>query len=431
MNYFKIKTILSKSELFRNTSILISGTVIAQLIPIMLQPILRRFYSPETFGAYSIYLSLLGIFVVISSLKYELAIVLPKKDRDAANLLFVTVCINLIFNLALLLIIVSFKNQILLFLNLSEKYALYLYFIPLGTFLFNLYQGINYFLIRKKQFFPISINKFVRRGTEGIGQISLIASSSSAGLVIGDIIGHCANCISGGVQLIKKESTIFKISQVKAKYVLKKYFEYPKFNVIPSFMSACSYLLPAIMINKFYSSEYTGYFDLAKLMLSIPLALIATSISNVLLQMISEKFRSKGSIISDLFLILIFVSMIAAFEILIIRIWGVQIFDFVFGNDWIYSGEISRILVWSFTFNFFIASFSSIFISMKKIKILSVWQFIYFLAIISLTFFKESSFEDFLKIYVLIEVVCYTIISVIIISIIARYESGLLKHQEV
>jgi len=184
LNYFKIKTILSKSELFRNTSILISGTVIAQLIPIMLQPILRRFYSPETFGAYSIYLSLLGIFVVISSLKYELAIVLPKKDRDAANLLFVTVCINLIFNLALLLIIVSFKNQILLFLNLSEKYALYLYFIPLGTFLFNLYQGINYFLIRKKQFFPISINKFVRRGTEGIGQISLIASSSSAGLVI-------------------------------------------------------------------------------------------------------------------------------------------------------------------------------------------------------------------------------------------------------
>jgi O-antigen/teichoic acid export membrane protein len=416
---------LLKSELFRDTSILISGTALAQLIPILLQPILRRFFTPQVFGAYSVYLSLVGILIVISSLRYELAIILPKKDRDAAGVFFLAFFLNLLFNILLLLAIILWKKKLLGFLNLSDEYDDYLLLVPLGTFLFSTYQSINYWLIRKKRFFAISVNKFIRRGFEGSAQILFKFSRVSHGLLYGDIIGQAANIFSGLFQGGKSGLSFRLFSLQKVKFMLSRYSEYPKFNIVPSFMSACSYLLPAIMINKFYSAEYTGYFDLSKLLLSIPMALVATSLSNVLLQRISEKNKLKVSITKDLNPILIFVAFSVVFEIGIIMIWAEDIFRIFFGAKWVLSGTISKILVWAFAFNFIVASFSSIFISLNKIKLLSAWQLIYFISIVSLFFFNNLSFISFLKLYTIIELSCCILSASFIVFIVVKYEKNI------
>jgi len=415
-------SILLKSELLRNTSILISGTALAQLIPILLQPILRRYFSPEIFGAYSVYFSLIGILIVISSLRYELAIILPKKDKDAISVFFLAILLNLLFNILLLLVIVFWKIKILRYLNLTEDFADYLYFVPLGTFLFSSYQSINYWLIRKKRFFSISLNKFVRRGFEGSVQVISKFAKISHGLIYGDLIGQIANIFSGIYQGSKCGLSLRLFSPGNIKFVFLKYSEYPKFNIIPSFMSACSYLLPAILINKFYSAESTGYFDLSKLLLSIPLALIASSISNVLLQRVSEKSKSKLSIRKDLTSILIFVLLVVFFEISLIMFWAEDLFKILFGVRWEFSGTISKILVWAFAFNFAVASFSSIFISLNKIKLLSAGQLFYFISILLLFYFNNLSFISFLKLYVIIEVTCSSIISLLILYAVINYE---------
>jgi len=413
---------LRRSELLKNTSILVSGTAIAQLIPILLQPLLRRLYSPEIFGAYAVYLSLAGMLAIISSFKYELAIILPRKDKEAANIFYLTVLINLIFNILLLFIIICWKAKITVFFNLPVKFSEYLYFVPLGIFFYSFYQSINYWLIRKKGFFQISVNKFLRRGFEGCAQVAFKFAKVTHGILFGDIIGHIANIISGLYQGGKRGLNLGLFSLIKIKYAARKYSEFPKFNVIPSFMSACSFMLPVILINKFFSSEIVGYFDLSKLLLSIPLALIASSISNVLLQSISEKFQNSKSLRKDLLLIFGIVFLIATAEIIVISFFGIRLFKLVFGDTWSFSGRISQILVWSYALNFFVASFSAVFISMNKIKLLSMWQVFYFLSIISLTLFRNYEFLDFLKIYVSIEVFCYLIIILIMIFIIIAYE---------
>jgi O-antigen/teichoic acid export membrane protein len=413
---------LIKSELLRNTSILISGTAVAQVIPIVLQPILRRYFSPEVFGAYSVYLSLIGILIVISSFRYELAIVLPKKEKDAATVFFLTIFLNFFFNSALLIFILFFRSPILRFLNLSENYAIYLYFVPLGTFMLSSYQSINYWLIRKKRFLPISVNKFVRRGFEGAAQVTFRIMKVPQGLIFGDLIGHIANIASGIYQSKKAGLSFSLVSLFKIKYVIRKYSEYPKFNLVPSLMSACSFMLPAVLINKFFLSENAGFFDLSKLLLSVPLALVATSVSNVLLQRFTEKFRNNDSILHDLYPILALVLIIGMLEVVIINIFGIDLFKLIFGEQWGFSGRISMLLVWAYALNFLVASFSSVFISMNKIKLLSIWQLLYFISILSLIFFQRLSFLDFLKVYVLIEVSCYLIIIAFMVMLIRNYE---------
>jgi O-antigen/teichoic acid export membrane protein len=370
-------------------------------------------------------MSLLGILIVISSLKYELAIILPKKDNEAIAVFFLSVILNFVFNLILFVIILVFKVQLLSFLNLQEQFYVYLLLTPAGIFLFGSYQSINYWLIRKKGFVALSVNKFVRRGVEGVSMVTFVFTRVANGLIFGDLLGHIANIFSGLVQGIKSGLSIRLFSLRKMVYVLKKYSHYPKYNFLPSFMEACSFLLPVLLINKFFSTESTGYFDLCKLLLSVPLALIATSLSNVLLQRISEKDRLNLSIKSDLLNVLKFIALIVVAEITVILFFGDELFRLFFGPEWEISGRISKILVWSFSFNFLTSSFSSIFISLKKIKLLSAWQIFYFGAIILLLFFNNLSFESFLKVYVTIEVVCSTILSILLLFVITRYEKNI------
>ena len=158
------------------------------------------------------------------------------------------------------------------------------------------------------------------------------------------------------------------------------------------------------------------------MLLSVPLAIIASSISNVLLQRVSEKNKENLSIRKDLISILIFVAGGVIIEIGIIIFWAEDLFKILFGNKWLYSGTISKILVWAFAFNFIVSSFSSIFISLNKIKLLSIWQLFYFLAILSLFFFNNFSFNNFLKVYVVIEVICCSIITMLMFFVVIKYE---------
>jgi O-antigen/teichoic acid export membrane protein len=414
---------LLRSELLRNASILISGTVIAQLLSILLQPFLRRFFSPESFGTYSVYLSLISIVTVISSFRFDDAIVLPKNDKDSVNVLSLALIFNFLFNLFLFFIVILFGDKIILFLNLPKNFPVpVLYIIPLGAFLYNTYLCLNYWLIRKQKFYIVSVNKLLRRVAEGISQVSFAFAKLPNALIYSDIIGQSVNVLTVIIQTFKNGLTFKVVSFTKLKYVLHKYSNFPKFNLIPAFMSTCSFMLPPIFINKFFSSESAGFFDLAKLLLSVPLALVATSFSSVLLQRVSEKYNRKESFLSELKPVFTIVCLISVIEIFSIILFGEGLFKFIFGNTWIFSGTISRILVWSFTFNFVVSTFTSIFVSMRKIKTYSLYQLFYFIAILSLLFFKNLDFIDFLKIYVIIEVICYFILTSVIILIITRYE---------
>jgi lipopolysaccharide exporter len=417
---------LLKSELLRSASVLITGTVLAQLISILLQPVLRRFFSPETFGTYSVYLSIVGIITVFSSLRYDDAIVLPKNDKESANVLFLSLISNFIISVLLFLIILILGKKIIIFLNIPSSFPIsILYLIPFSVFLYNTYLSFNYWLIRKKTYYSVSLNKLIRRGSEAVAQISFALLKNPKGLIFSDIIGQSANVVTSIFQGFKYGLSFKFISIRKLKYVLKKYSDFPKYNLIPALMSTCSYLLPPIFINKYFSSESAGYFDLAKLMLSVPMAFVTASFSSVLLQKVAEKYNRRESFLKELKPVLFIVGIVSTVEILTVLFFGEGLFELLGGKAWTFSGKISKIMVWSFAFNFIVSTFTAIFVSMRKIKVYSIYQLLYFVAILCLLFFIKLDFLTFLKIYVVIEVFCYTVLTVTMVSIISRYEHSL------
>ncbi len=417
-----------KSELIRNISILFSGTVLAQVITILLQPVLRRLFSADTFGVFSVYSSIIAILSVLGSFRYEDAIVLPKKDKEATNLIFISLLFNLLISILVLLIIVFFGHKIGDFLNIPDSFSVkILLLIPLSVLLANSFQYFNLWLIRKKMYVASSVNKLIRRLTEGIAQVVFALTKNSKGLIISDIIGQGANLSAALYQGIKSGFSLKLISKSKIKYILKKYSDFPKYNLITSLASTCSYMLPPIFINKYFSPESAGYFDFARVILSVPIIFLTVSFSNVLLQKISERYNNRESMIGDLKYVLVIVLLVAIGEVIIVILFGEKIFSIIGGPGNSTSGIISKTLVWSFAFNFIVSSFTSIFIAIRRIKYYSFYQGFYFLAILTLLLFKDLDFQSFLRVYVIIELLCYIVLASTIAWTVLGYERSLIS----
>ena len=71
-----------KSEFGQNVVKLVSGTAIAHIATFIATPFLTRLFSMQSLGDLQVFISTVMTFGVVASLKYEMAIVLPKEDEE-------------------------------------------------------------------------------------------------------------------------------------------------------------------------------------------------------------------------------------------------------------------------------------------------------------------------------------------------------------
>lgn len=396
-------------ELFKGIFTLITGTAAAQLLAILLQPFLRRMFSPEDFGAYAVYLSATAILVAIGTLRYEPAIVQPSRKADAINLFFLAFYINLLFCLLLTVAMFFFHVPLAEFLNLSKNYAAWLLFIPVSVFLLGTYQCMNYYLIRGKAFRAISINKGIRRMAEGTVQLTAGKFRFAAGLVLGDLAGHLANVSGGFIQMKRHGFSLRLHSFPRQKALARQYADYPLYYMGPMLLNILCLMLPTLFINKFFSQEIAGYFDLSRLVLVIPAALLTMSVGQVFLQNITEKSRMKLDLRKDFLQLLWVLIIIAAFKAIILSLAGPWLMGVYAGAPYEEAGRYVQILVWGSAVRTVVSPLSMIFVGLRKLKAQAVWQAGYFLMICSLPLFSHLGVMTFITILAGIEIVAYSI----------------------
>jgi O-antigen/teichoic acid export membrane protein len=419
-----IKRLLNKSDFIKSSFTLVVGTVLAQLIPIALQPILRRIYTPEEFGLYAVYLSIIGMFVVAANLRYESTIVLPKDDDKAINLAIGAFFIGFIFSIGLFIIFFFFGNNLVSLFSFPKEIGKWLYVLPYSIFIISCSRTLNFWLTRKKAFKAYAINKVARRSSEGVVQ-SLGNTFQNSGLIIGNIVGDTVNLIVSIGQSIKHGFSFNKYNISLTKKQLTKYIEFPKYSTIPTLLNSISLFLPVIIINQFYSQEVTGYFDLSRTMLALPAALVSVAISQVLIQKVVEhkqKNQKVKKLVSKIAFVLLIMSIVG---ILIIELFGIPLFNFVFGEEWEFSAVMTQTLIFSYAVKFIVSPLTSVFIALERIKISSIWQVCYFLTICSMYFFNNFTIEEFLLIYIAIDIVAYTVYYLLLNYICSQHDKNI------
>ncbi|MFO7977327.1 MAG: oligosaccharide flippase family protein [Bacteroidales bacterium] len=411
--------------LFKSIITLMSGTAAAQLIAILLQPVLRRMFLPEDFGAMGVYTSLVLILSSLSTLRYEPAIVQPEQKADAINLFFLAFYINLIFSLLLFLVVIIFLNPLAAFLNLAAGYHWWLLFLPASVLMLGTYQVMNYYLIREKAFGAISVNKGIRRASEGAVQLFGGSIKWPAGLVLGDVAGHLANVMSGFRQMRKASFSFADHSLSLQKKLFRQYADFPLYYMLPMSLNVVCLMAPLLFINKFYSTETAGYFDITRLVLIIPSALLTVSVGQVFLQNISQKKREGLSFMQDFFQLTGILSLLALVMALVLTLAGPQLLAWYAGPSYHIAGQFAQILVWGTFARIIVSPMTMVYIGMRRLKTQAAWQILYFLMIVSLVFFRHLPVMHFLIILTAIEVFAYIINFGLVWRIVRKYHRNL------
>lgn len=335
-----------KSELLKNILALMSGTLLSQGISIATSPILTRLYSPKDFGVFAIYGAFVSIIAVASTGRYELAIVLPEKDEDSINIIALSVLISLLLSILSLFFVLIFGENILSFFNTYElKY--WIYSIPIPIFLTGVYQSFNYWLNRNRKFKDLAKVRFFQSilitiANLYLGFIGLGFNGQILANLLGQFIGTCI-LIWLFLSIDAEKLKLISIKSIKQNAI--KYKDFPKINLLHSFIDILQSSSITLFMGNIFSSHSLGLYSFSRRILKTPMELISNSMTDVYYQKISETFTKgddlhllvKNTIIRLCYLFIpIFV---------ILGLFSREIFSFVFGYKWENAGLYAQILI--------------------------------------------------------------------------------------
>ncbi len=344
-----INKLKPKSDFSRNVLTLMTGTTIAQAIPIAISPILTRIYTPEDFGLFALFMGLVSILAVISSGRYELAIMLPKKDENAIHIAILALLISFSISTFLFFIFWGFNKEITSLLG-NKSISNWLYFIPLTIFITSAYQSLNFLNIRDQQYKNVAKSKVLQNATLSISSVGIGYSAfNNIGLISGQIIGQILAVIYLVYKtLTNKHLKLKKVNKLKIFSLAKRYQEFPKIVTWTGVLNTSSVHAPVLILTSIFSLKVVGFYSFAQRIITLPNALISGAIGQVFYQEVSKRhlLQDKAMLFEKTLLKLL---RIAAPIFAFIFIFGDKIFSFIFGSEWIVAGEYAQIMsLWLF-----------------------------------------------------------------------------------
>ena len=334
-------------------SIVAGGTVIAQGFNMALMPILSRIYSPEDFGILSVFSSVISILIPVSSLRYYLAIALPKSEKQSQALIALTFLIQTFFLIIFTIIILLAGDTLLTHIGIKRLIP-YKLLLPIAVFGASIYASLVQWSIREKLFGIIARTKISQSFSGGIVKIIFgLLGFKPFGLLLGTVIGQ-AGGITSLIQALRSKFGFHKTCLIDIRRSAIKYRRFPIYDTPASLINIISDQIIPILIFSYFGAQITGFFSISQQLLIVPSLFIGDAIGQVFLQKASvAKYNNtlrELSITTYSFLL-----QLGFFPTLVIACFAPSIFNYVLGNSWneagCYTIALTPTLALNFAFN--------------------------------------------------------------------------------
>lgn len=343
--------LLTKNKFVRSVFVVASGTAGAQAIGMALTPFITRIYGPEAFGLLGTFTAVISVLTPMAALTYPIAIVLPKKDVDAFNLIKLSLIIATCTS-SLVLLVIAFWGQALSTYFNAGQFAKYLWFIPIAMLFSACYNALSQWIIRKELFKLTAKIEIIQSFTNNLIKVGAGFIYPFGGTLI--LIQTTAQAVSSSLLFIAAKSTFPEYAGFKEKNENKslrqlayQYRDFAVFRAPEVTINAASQSLPILMLVSLFGPASAGFYTLGRSILGLPSSLIGAAIGNVFYPHITKAANDGQAIyplIKKATLVLFFIGCI---PFGIIMIFGPLLFTLVFGTEWTAAGEYSRWLaIW-------------------------------------------------------------------------------------
>lgn len=410
---------------FRNMAVLALGVGSAKLIGLAAIAVLTRIYTPEHFGVLSVFTAMIALLVPMATLRYVVAIPLPKSDRLAINLLGLCLLLILVSTLLLALLFWLLGPRILPAFSM-ELLLPYWWLIPIGLLCTSIYEVLTLWATRQQAFKPMAktqVWQMLLGSTVKIG-LGLLAIKP-LGLLIGQVVQQ-----SGGIFALTRHflrsfcELRQSIAGPRMRFLLQRYADLPKFRLPSQFLLVFSTQAPLLFSAALFGAATTGQLGLALMALGLPLQLLGATTGKAYFSEIAKIGKHQPakihavtiSVMKRLFLL-------ALAPCILLLLVGPSLFSLVFGEQWVDAGRYASVLAFYLLLQFVTSPTVNVFNVYDRQRmslLLNIFRTALVLSVLFLVNILKLPAQDMVLAYSLSLFVYYLIVLVAILNLTSR-----------
>ena len=249
MRFFrKILNRLFRDALSRDIATVASGNAAAQILQLIAVPVLMLLYEPSDYGVYAVYLAAVAVLAVVSSLRYDFAILLATSRRTIFSLF--ALCTGMVVGWCALLALLGTGATLVYAADpwpaLPLRLAL---FLPLGVGLNAFHTLSLQYATRQQEYGTLRTARILYGFVTVLAQgVLFFLYDSPVGLILGEALGRAA-----GVLVLTRpvfvdwRSCRARVSIRNVAAAARRYSRFPRYLVVMDFLSAIARNAPVTL----------------------------------------------------------------------------------------------------------------------------------------------------------------------------------------
>jgi len=361
-----------KSVFIRNVASVLTGSIMAQAVPIVGALVLARQYAPAEFGAYSAWLGVVLFMSVVVTARLEACLAIepdgqPRKDAVVSTLYTIVVMSLLPLVIVAILLLVR--------LDYFERFSgvLIWLFVPAASLVA---------AVQTYQAWAAAEGMYRRLSLMRISQaVSVTGLQVAAGELVPTSLGLGAAYCFGLAVALAAAVTLMPLGRIRwvqlitnAKALWYRQRNFPKFSLPADAMSVAAAQLPIVIVAARFGADSAGLLAMAMRMMGAPITILAFAVLDVFKRHSADAFRTRGECRAEYVRTFKFLTGVAV-VLSVVLSFGVEfLFGVAFGELWIGAGAMALWLLPRYMMGFVASPLSYIVYVSQKQHIDLLWQ---------------------------------------------------------
>ncbi|MFN5127608.1 MAG: oligosaccharide flippase family protein [Sphingomonadaceae bacterium] len=334
----------------RRFGTLLSGTLVAQMLPVLTAPLIARNYDTGEFGVFGIFIAATAILATLGNLKYDTAILAASSQREVGIILSFCFVINIVIGVLIVAAAAFIYSR---WLDLFGPPLVLVFLVPLSFVLSSGLQALSTVALQRELFTEVARSRMF--GATTMAALSVIAAltyPTAAALVLASIGGQLAGIASFVRTKQFREATDLDFGRIKMVQVARRYWRFALFTSPADLLNAFASNLPSLFLGAIYGPAATGAYVLTQRIVGTPLMLIGSAFSDLYRQKIGRLATINEPYWTPTIRTIVPLLLLGMCALIFVVLFGYSLAVAFLGGQWIMVGEMVQILIFFYVVRF-------------------------------------------------------------------------------
>ena len=351
----KILSWLPDKKFIKQSFVLSSATLLAQVVSFLGSLILFRLYAPAEYGKFGIFVTVSSLVSLVGTGQLQHAVFISENKKQTEQLLSVMMLLSLVISIVFALLLVIFYRQ------LEGLGTWVILFLPLSILAGGYFFFLSALAVSTKTFDLLSYQKIYSAIISLVISIAIgIWYKDALGLVVGFLISQLVSVLIFYYKLKKLFRFEFLINTKDLVQIFTRFKNFPLFTLPSELVNTLVNQLPLILLGRYYSLDAVGHYKMAVTILNLPIGALAVPVSTVFKQQAAAALAAFSTCREIYLKTTRMLLLSGSLPFLVLGLFGSSLLPLIFGADWQPAGKMVQILVGLYFARFVVSPLTSV-----------------------------------------------------------------------